>query len=154
MTVAPRATAGGASSREVSAPAEKSAMSTPVERLGAASAISRVPALDRDRPAGRPLGREQPQLADGKLPFEEDLDHRPPDDAGGADDRDGEGLACHVGHGSAVTVAGRARREYSSGPFRSGARTSFEGETRRAAGRPAVRACYGVRTSQTGSLAR
>ena len=66
-------------------------------------------AVDRDGLAGGSLGGEQTEFADGKFAFEQDLDHRPPDDAGGADDRDGEGLACHVAHGSAVTVAGRAR---------------------------------------------
>src|SRR5207247_2656420 len=66
------------------------------------------------------------QVADGELPFEKDLDHRPPDDAGGADDRDGEVLACHVGHGSAVTVAGRAPREYISGAVRDPGRSAAE----------------------------
>ena len=100
-------------------------------------------AVDRDRLAGGPLRGEQAQVADGELPFEKDLDHRPPDDAGGADDRDGEVLACHVGHGSAVTVAGRAPREYISGAVRDPGRSAVEENGPRSvegAGRLAVRA--------------
>ncbi len=89
-------------------------MSTPSNAASSASPDLVGRALDRNGLAGGSLRGEKAQLADGKLPFEEDLDHRPPDDAGGADDRDGESLACHVVHGSAVTVAGRAPREYIS----------------------------------------
>ena len=55
MTVAPRATAAGASSLETSAPAENSAMSTPSKASGTASPISSVrPSIDTVRPADRP----------------------------------------------------------------------------------------------------
>ena len=55
MTVAPRATAAGASSFEMSAPAENRAMSTPSKASGTASAISSVrPSTDTVRPADRP----------------------------------------------------------------------------------------------------
>src|SRR6266550_1449067 len=105
ITVAPRAAAWGASSRETSPPAEKRAMSTPSKASPVASTISWL-TLDRNRASGRSTGRHEAQLPEGKLPLGEDLDHRPPDDAGGADDRDGERLACHIGHGSAVSVTG------------------------------------------------
>ena len=97
MTVAPRAAACGASSREASAPAENRAMSTPsnASRDGLADLVGL--AVDRDGPAGRSPGGEQPQLPDGELALVQDLDHRPPDDAGGADDRDGEGVGWHSG---------------------------------------------------------
>ena len=106
MTVAPRATAAGASSVEMSAPAEKSAMSTPSNASGTASRDLERPAVDRHGPPGRPPGREQAQLTDRELPLVEDLDHRPSDDAGGSDDGDGEGLTVHGGRGSARPVAG------------------------------------------------
>ena len=55
MTVAPRATAAGASSFEMSAPAENRATSTPSKASGTASAISSVrPSIDTVRPADRP----------------------------------------------------------------------------------------------------
>ena len=54
MTVAPRATACGASSREASAPAENRAMSTPSNASPTASADLVRLAVDRDGPAGRP----------------------------------------------------------------------------------------------------
>ena len=62
-------------------------------------------ATDRHAPSGRSAGREQPQLPHREVAFTEDLDHRPTDDAGGADDRDGEWFAVHPGHGSARSVA-------------------------------------------------
>ncbi len=55
MTVAPRAAAAGARSREMSAPALKRAISTPSKASGTASAISMVwPRTDTVRPADRP----------------------------------------------------------------------------------------------------
>ena len=81
-------------------------MSTPSNASGVASLISWERPVDRDGPPGRPAGGKQAQLPDREFPLVEDLDHRPADDAGGADDRDGEGLPCHVGHGSAITVRG------------------------------------------------
>ena len=55
MTVAPRLAASGASARDTSAPAEKSAISTPSNASGVASAISMVrsPTLTL-RPTERP----------------------------------------------------------------------------------------------------
>src|SRR5207247_2656422 len=54
MTVAPRATAGGASSREASPPAEKRAMSTPSKASPVASSTSRVaPSIETVLPADR-----------------------------------------------------------------------------------------------------
>ena len=105
ITVAPRATAAGASSRDTSAPAEKQRDVDAVERVRDGLAdLERAP-IDRDGPAGRPPGGEQAQLIDRELPLVEDLDHRPSDGAGGADDGDGEGLTVHQGHGSARSVA-------------------------------------------------
>src|SRR5207344_2458863 len=54
----------------------------------------------RDGRTGRATGGHQAQLADREAPFAQDLDHRPTDDAGGADDRDGEGSGGHAGQGS------------------------------------------------------
>ena len=55
MTVAPWATAAGASSCDTPAPAEKSAMSTPSNASGTASPISSVrPSIETVRPADRP----------------------------------------------------------------------------------------------------
>ena len=76
-------------------------MSTPSNASATASPIWWVwPSID-DGPAGRSPGREQPELPDGELALVQDLGHRPTDDAGGADDRDGEG-AGGFGHGSAT----------------------------------------------------
>src|SRR5215213_8953642 len=69
-------------------------------------------AVDGYAPARRTAGGEEAQLGERELPLVEDLDHRPADDAGCADDRDGEGLACHVGHGSAVSVTSGTGRVY------------------------------------------
>src|SRR5215212_8728333 len=69
-------------------------------------------AVDGYAPARRTAGGEEAQLGERELPLVEDLDHRPADDAGCADDRDGEGLACHVGHGSAVSVSSGTGRVY------------------------------------------
>ncbi len=92
ITVAPWATAAGASSSETSPPAENSAMSTPSKAPGTASPISRVrPSIETVWP-GRSAGGEQAQLTDREFPLVEDLDHRPSDDAGGANDGDGEGM--------------------------------------------------------------
>ena len=70
-------------------------------------------AVDRQHPAGRSLRGEQPQFPNREFTFVQDLDHRPADDAGGADDCDGEVSAVHRRHGSARTYWVRARREYS-----------------------------------------
>ena len=56
----------------------------------------RLPDLDRapvrrDRSTGRPAGRQQPQLPDREGTLAEHADHRPTDDAGGADDGNGQG---------------------------------------------------------------
>ena len=100
----------------MSAPAEKSAMSTPSKASGVASPTSSRPAGDRQHPPGRAARGEQPQLADGEVPLGEDLDHRPTDDAGGADDRDGERARRLIRawlRGAVDDQAGTA--EYSSG---------------------------------------
>ena len=76
-----------------------------VERLGDGLADLERAAIDGDGPPGRSAGGEQAQLTDRELPFVEDLDHRPSDDAGGSDDRDGQGLMVHEGDGSARSVA-------------------------------------------------
>jgi len=62
------------------------------------------PATDVDRRSRRAPGREQAQLGDRELPFEEDGDDRPADDAGGSDDGDSERFPGHGTHGSAAFV--------------------------------------------------
>ena len=105
MTVAPRATAAGASSRRDIGPGREERDVDAVERLGDGLADLERPAVDGHGPSGRSPGGEQAQLTDREFPFVEDLDHRPSDDAGGSDDGDGQGLVVHEGRGSARTVA-------------------------------------------------
>ena len=106
ITVAPCATAAGASSFETSAPAEKRAMSTPSKASGVASPISCVwPSTETVLPTDLPDASRRNRPT-GKLSFVEDLDHGPADDAGGSDDGDGEGFVVHLKHGSADAVAG------------------------------------------------
>ena len=76
----------------MSAPALKSAMSTPSKASGVASPTTcSEPSTSTLRPADPP-DRKQAQLPEREPTLLEHLDHRPPDDAGGADDGDGEGL--------------------------------------------------------------
>ena len=77
-----------------------------LEGLGDGLADLERPTVDRDGPTGRSPGGEQPQVSDRELPLVEDLDHRPTDGAGGTDDRDGQGVTVHEGHGSACSLAG------------------------------------------------
>ena len=97
ITVAPRAAAWGARSREMSAAGAEQRDVDAVERVAVG-----LPDLDRsgrstcDGPAGRPPRGEQPQLPDREAALAEHLDHRPTDDAGGADDGNGEGV--RLGH--------------------------------------------------------
>ena len=105
MTVAPRATAAGASSRrDVGAGREQGDVHA-VEGIGDGLADLERPTVDRHGLTGRPPGGEQAQLIDREFPFVEDLDHRPSDDAGGSDDGNGQGLTVHEGLGSARSVA-------------------------------------------------
>ena len=105
MTVAPRATAAGRElGRDVGAGREERDVDA-LERVGDRLADLERAAVDGHGPPGRSPGGEQPQLTDRELPFVEDLDHRPSDDAGGSDDGDGQGLTVHEGLGSARTVA-------------------------------------------------
>src|SRR3990172_5114937 len=96
MTSAPRRAASGARTAETDAPAEKRAMSTPSKASGVASDT----AADADRTPVRARG-QRTELGHGEAALGEDLDHRLPDDAGGADDRDGEGTGLVFGHGLA-----------------------------------------------------
>ena len=115
MTVAPRAAAR--------APAPSRCRHRP--RTARYRRPRRLRALPRDldgrpptrrRPAGRARGGEQAQLADRELALEEHPDHRAADDAGGADDRDGEGFASSCRAWLRYGLwSGRARREYTSG---------------------------------------
>ena len=90
--------------RDVPPPAEKSAMSTPLEgvRRGLADRRWRPPYRWSGRPAGPTRAGG---LADRELALDEHLDHRLADDAGGANYRDGERAAVggvrHRGHSSA-----------------------------------------------------
>ena len=120
MTVAPRAAASGASWRETSRPAEKSAMSTPSKASGVASPTVRVRPSALTVDPGGATGGEQAQLADREVPFGQDLDHRSTDDAGGADDRDGQraGFSRTWLHSMR---AGLGRGEYTSGAPKAGA---------------------------------
>ena len=92
MTVAPRADGLRRElARDVGAGREERDVDARRTPRGDGLADSWVwPSIATVRPADRP-GREQAQLPDGELALVEDLDHRPADDAGGADDRDGEG---------------------------------------------------------------
>ena len=91
-------------------------MSTPSKASPVASPIWCVwPSIATVRPADRP-GREQPQLPDRELALVQDLDHRPTDDAGGADDATVRGRVVIRAWLRNDFITGRARREYSSGP--------------------------------------
>ena len=95
MTVAPRWAARGARAFEVSPPALNSAMSTPSKASGVASRTTcSVPSTSTVRPAERARGKEA-QFPDRESALLEHPDHRSADDAGGADDRDGEGFRVH-----------------------------------------------------------
>ena len=87
--------------RRPTPPAENSAMSTPSNASGTRLDDIVGAAVDRRRSirpsAPEAIRRSSPT---GKPAFAQDLDHRPTDDAGGADDRDGEGSGGHAGHGS------------------------------------------------------
>ena len=100
ITVAPRATAAGASdSRDRRAGREQGDVD-PVERVRDGLDDIVGAAGDRHGRTGRATGGHQAQLADREAPFAQDLDHRPTDDAGGADDGDGERSGGHAGQGS------------------------------------------------------
>src|SRR5690606_19663844 len=61
-----------------------------VERLGRRFDDLVGLTFDGHGSAGRPAGGEKAELPDGELALVEDLDHRATDDAGSADDRNGE----------------------------------------------------------------
>jgi hypothetical protein len=92
MTVAPRAAASGASSLETSAAGREEGDVDAFERFGRRLAHRQSPPVGADGRTGRSAGGEQSKLPDREMPLGQDLDHRPPDDAGGADDRDGQRL--------------------------------------------------------------
>ena len=117
MTVAPRAAAWGASSREMSAPAEKRAMSTPSN-----ASPARLADLDGSgrrstivRPADRPDASRRSSPTGNSRSMRTWIIVRPTTPVAPTT-ATVRGWSCHVGHGSAeVAVTGRARREYSSG---------------------------------------
>ena len=96
MTVAPRLAASGASALDVSPPALNSAMSTPSNASGVASPTSCSTPSIVTVAAGAPGARQQAPLPDREVALPEHPDHRPADDAGGADDGDGQGLIGHA----------------------------------------------------------
>ncbi len=120
ITVAP-AGRGGASLRGHVARRRRTARCRRPRTLRASPRRSRRLPVDRDGASCGATGGEQAEVRERKLAFVEDLDHRPPDDAGGADDGDGEGSAVHEGDGSAQWLKGCGHaRKYSSAqpPFR------------------------------------
>ena len=155
MTVAPWATAAGASSREMSAPAENSAMSTPSKASATASPISSVrPSIDTVRPADRPEASRRSSPTGNSRSLRIWIIVRPttpvaPTTATVRGRRFMKGLA------PLALSLGRARPEYSSGPFRTGCkrvcRTRNETSRRSPGGSPRLR---GEDPDQTGSLAR
>ncbi len=87
----------------VTAGAEQRDVDT-VERLGCRLADRVHGSRDIDLRARASLAREEPQLGVREGPLDKRARHRPADQAGRADDGDGEGLGDHVGHGSAVVL--------------------------------------------------
>ena len=115
MTVAPRAAASGASCRETSVAGREEGDVDAFESLGRRLAHRESSPVGADSRSGGPAGGEQSKLADRETPLGQDLDHRSSDDAGGADDRDGQ-RSGFSGHGSTTLLGLRARSEYTSGP--------------------------------------
>jgi hypothetical protein len=66
-------------------------------------------AADQGGAPGGAARRHEPELTHGEFALQEDLDHRPPDETGGADNGDGERLARHEGHASTALVKGTNR---------------------------------------------
>ena len=75
-------------------------------------------AVEREGRPGRACRGEEADLPDREAALDEDRGHRAADDAGGADDGDGEGTGGVSGHGSAFRAREdeRAPPEYSSAP--------------------------------------
>ena len=73
-----------------------------VERVGRRFADDMLRATDVDGSPYRARRGEEPQFSDRKTALLEHPDHRAADDAGGSDDRDGEGFRVHRRHGSAM----------------------------------------------------
>ncbi len=95
MTVAPRRAASGARRLgRVATGAEERDIDA-VERLGRRLPDHVLGAIDYDLASGASGAREQAELPERERALEQVLDHRPADDAGGADDRDGEGFRGH-----------------------------------------------------------
>ena len=118
ITVAPRATASGASASEADGAGREQRDVDPFERVrdGLADLVVRPATDDASRPAERPEASRRSSPS-GKARSTQDLDHRPADDAGGADDGDGEGSSVHGRAGLRCDRHPfRARREYSSAP--------------------------------------
>ena len=102
----------GQLARNVGAGGEERDVDT-LESLGRRLADGQGPSVGAHRRPGRATGGEQPQFADRKVAFGEDLDHRSTDDAGGADDRDGQ-RAWFSGHGSTQVIRYKASAEYTN----------------------------------------
>ncbi len=86
-TTAPCCTASGAKRLEVLPPAEKSAMSTPLEAVLLELAHGERLAAEWQRLARRARRGEEAQLGERKAPLLETADELDADGAGGADDR-------------------------------------------------------------------
>ena len=93
--------------RDVGAGAEQGDVDA-VERIpGRLANLDGLPA-DLDRSPGRPARRQESQLPDREASFAEYLDHRPTDDAGGADNGNDEGR--RLGHPGMAPQGGKFRR--------------------------------------------
>ena len=88
MTVTPAAANRGACAREVVAPAENSAMSSPVGSACAASSTMTSRAVPGQGRAGRPGGGEEPDLLDREVPLRQHPPHHAADLPGRADHAD------------------------------------------------------------------
>ena len=95
MTVAPRLAASGARRLgRVAAGAEERDVDA-LERLRGRLGDDVFRPVDVDAPAGAARAGQQAQLPEREATLQEHPDHRPADDAGGADDRDGQGFGGH-----------------------------------------------------------
>src|SRR5829696_1079987 len=122
MTVAPCATAAGASCTEMSAPAEKRAMSTPANASGPASAISSVrPSIETVRPAERPEARRRSSPTGNSRSLRIWIIVRPTTPVAPTT-ATVRGRGFMVGAAPLILSQGRARPEYSSGPLPPGRR--------------------------------
>src|SRR3990172_2017870 len=80
-----------------------------------AETVQTSPPAPHPRPPGGAAGGGQPPPPQGEAPLGEDLDHGPPDDAGGADDGDREGRSvAHPGMAPQGFLIRRAPPEYIS----------------------------------------